>query len=266
MKKSKQITWVIKVGSNVLIDGGPLLIRAYAEQLAKLKRLHQIRVVWVTSGAIASARARTGRTAKILAEKQALSAIGQPLLMDVYNLALQSQGLMGAQVLLSYDDLKNSQRRQNLQATLQTLLAWDVVPVLNENDTVATDEIQFGDNDNLSAMVATLVAADRLLLLTNVDGLYDKDPQKHRDAKLIQSVARVTEKLVAKIDSKALSNNGRGGMYSKIKASAIAQKRGIVVQILKGDLPNVLVRVAEGEPLGTKVGFSDNRKRAIPQS
>ncbi len=252
--KKKKLTWVVKVGSNVLIEGGPLLIRAYAEQLAKLKKDHAIQVVWVTSGAIASARARTGRQHTQLAEKQALSAIGQPLLMDVYNLALQSQGLIGAQVLLSYDDMKNVQRRKNLQATLQTLLAWDVIPILNENDTVATEEIQFGDNDGLSAMVATLVQADRLLLLTNVDGLYDKDPHRHKDAKIISNVIKVTERLLGDIDSKSLSNNGRGGMYSKIKAAAVAQKNGIEVQILKGDLPHLLVRVAAGEKLGTKIG------------
>ncbi len=255
--KSKPRTWVIKVGSAVFVEGGPLLVRAWMQQLSRLKSEHGIQAIWVTSGAIASARTRTNRHWKKLPEKQALSAIGQPILMDSYNLALQSIGMMGAQVLLTYDDIARRAHSTNLKNTLKTLMSWDIIPILNENDAVATEEIQFGDNDLLSAKVAGLMKAERLVIMTNVDGLYDRNPLKHKDAKLISELPKVSKALLkslGKDTSHAVSNMGRGGMFSKIRAAAYAQSKGVPTWILRGDLPDSLLKIARGESLGTSIG------------
>lgn len=144
--------WVIKAGSKMVCEGGPLLLRAWMQQVAELRKKHNIEVIWVTSGAIAWAVDRTNFKAKkrSLPEKQALSAIGQPLIMDQYNLALQASDILGAQVLLTAGDMRDRTRRRNLQNTLNELLDWRVLPILNENDAVSTEEIQFGDNDSLA--------------------------------------------------------------------------------------------------------------------
>lgn len=252
-KKAKRI-WVVKVGSALFIEGGPLLVREWIKQVADLKAKYKIDIVWVTSGAIASARARIDRSWKKLPEKQALSAVGQPMLMDAYNLALQAKGLLGAQVLLTYDDIARSTHRKNLKNTLTQLLEWNIIPILNENDAVATEEIQFGDNDLLSAKVAKLLKAERLVILTNVDGLYDKNPVKHSDAKLISHLPKVTSKLLKSMDSKAVSAVGRGGMYSKVRAAAHAQQASIPTWILRGDRTDSLIALAKGEHIGTAVG------------
>jgi glutamate 5-kinase len=247
--------WVVKAGSNLVCSGGPLLVRAWMQQLAALRRQHGIEVIWVTSGAIASAVDKTGYSKKKrqLAEKQALSAIGQPMVMDLYNLALQNAGRMGAQILLTYDDLADSERRLNFQNTIEQLLAWNVVPVLNENDAVATDEIRFGDNDRLSAKVARYVSADRLVILTDVDGLYDKDPKKHRDARLIERVTGISTQVLKGVEPGAGSQRGTGGMFSKLKAAQEAGEYGIETWLLRGDLPDALVRIQGKEALGTLI-------------
>jgi len=252
-------TWVVKVGSALFVEGGPLLVRAWMQQVAELRSDYKIDVIWVTSGAIASARARTKRHWQRLPEKQALSAIGQPMLMDAYNLALLATGQIGAQVLLTYDDIARRAHSQNLKNTLSTLLQWKIVPILNENDAVATEEIQFGDNDLLSAKVAGLMKAERLIILTNVDGLYDRNPTKHKDARLIPHLPKITKSLLTSLSSKAshaVSVMGRGGMYSKIRAAAYAQGKGIPTCVLRGDVPHSLIKIARGERIGTYVGVS----------
>jgi glutamate 5-kinase len=251
--------WVIKSGSNIVCSGGPLLLRAWMQQVAALRRDHQIEVVWVTSGAIASAELRTqfeGKTASIsrdLAEKQALSAIGQPIVMDLYNLALQSQGLLGAQILLTYDDLAHIDQLTNFKHTVEKLLQWGVTPILNENDAVATEEINFGDNDSLSAKVAHALRADRLVILTDVEGLYNSDPREFPDARLIWNLAGVDEELLTRAATWGRSKRGMGGMYSKLKAAREANQNGIDAYLAKGDMPQVLVRLAQGESLGTRI-------------
>ncbi len=254
IKGRKKPIWVIKIGSASFVEGGPLLLKSLMQQVAELKSKHQVDVIWVTSGAIASARSRTHKQWKKLTEKQALSAIGQPMLMDSYNLALHSAGLMGAQVLLTYNDMVRPKHRENLKNTLTTLLQWKVVPILNENDAVATEEIQFGDNDLLSAKVACLVQAERLIILTHVEGLYDSNPIKNKKARLISHLPKVTAKLLASMDSTAVSNVGRGGMSSKLKAAALAEKKAIPTWILRGDLAHNLLKVANHESIGTYVG------------
>ena len=246
--------WVVKVGSAIFIEGGPLLIRAWMRQIAQLKKEHDIDVVWVTSGAIASAKSRISKSWERLPQKQALSAIGQPILMDSYNLALQSMGLIGAQVLLTYDDIARKEHRHNLRNTICQLIEWKIVPILNENDAVATEEIQFGDNDLLSAKVAGLLGAENLVIMTNVDGLYDRNPEKHRDAKAIPHLPRVTKTLLDSMDKNAVSKVGRGGMYSKIRAAAYAQKQDVPTWIVRGDMPDNLLKIARGEWIGTRVG------------
>lgn len=253
MPKSKR--WVIKAGSNMVCSGGPILVRSWMQQLVTLRKKHGIEVVWVTSGAIASARERTdfNKKNRTLSEKQALSAIGQPMVMDVYNLALQSVGLLGSQVLLTYDDLSNSARKKNLANTLEKLLEWQVVPILNENDAVSTDEIKFGDNDSLSAKVAVHLKADRLLILTDVDGYYDSDPRVHRDAELIPELDGVSVKVLSTAGLKGSSSVGSGGMYSKLLAAQTATRKGIETWLVKGDLPGILTRVAANEVIGTRI-------------
>jgi glutamate 5-kinase len=247
--------WVIKAGSNIIVRGGPLLLRSWMQQVASLLKHHDTEVIWVTSGAIATAVERTQlqRTRKLLSEKQALSAIGQPLMMDLYNLALGAVGLLGAQVLLTYDDLKHRERRRNFQNTLEKLLSWGATPILNENDAIATEEIQFGDNDSLSAKVAIALNADRLVILTDVDGLFDKDPRLHPDARLLHELHGVARQLLAQTEKTAGSGRGTGGMYSKLMASREANRAGIETWLARGDHPSVLLEIAANQSTGTRI-------------
>lgn len=255
---AKRKRWVIKAGSNMVCSGGPLLLRSWSMQIQQLKRDFNIEVIWVTSGAISSARERlnnnlNSKNSLRLSEKQALSAIGQPMVMEIYNMALQAEGLRGAQVLLTYDDLANLKRRSNLKNTLETLLNWDVIPILNENDTVATDEIKFGDNDSLSARVATHLKADRLIILTDVLGLFTADPNKNPKANLISELKKITKKDLQKSGLRSGSSRGTGGMYSKLLAAQLASKNGIETFLVKGDLPAVLLDLAKGINHGTRI-------------
>lgn len=253
-KKNK--IWVVKAGSNAVCSGGPLQIRDWMQQVAYLKKQYGIQVVWVTSGAIATAvdRTQVNRTKKNISEKQALSAIGQPLVMDLYNIALQTQGLLGAQVLLTYENLKNKEQFKNFKNTISQLLKWGSVPVINENDAVATAEIQFGDNDCLSAEVAVAIKAERLIILTDVDGLYHSDPRKNKNAQQIFSLEKVTTQLLKKVAPEGGTERGTGGMYTKLKASKIANKSKILSHLARGSIPGVLIKIANGDKLGTLIG------------
>jgi glutamate 5-kinase len=249
--------WVIKAGSNMVCTGGPILLRAWMSQIAELRKRHKIEVIWVTSGAIASAVDRTSfgkKGQKTLPEKQALSAIGQPIVMDLYNLALQASGLIGAQILLTYDDLANAARRKNFQNTVEKLLDWGVTPILNENDAIATEEIRFGDNDSLSARVARVMKADRLVILTDVDGLYDSDPRKNPQARLIDQLTSISPKLLKSMTPKSGSSRGTGGMLSKLCAAKEAARDSIPTWLARGDVASVLTQIAAGEKVGTSIG------------
>jgi glutamate 5-kinase len=160
---------------------------------------------------------------------------------------------MGAQILLTYDDMRNPERRRNLENTLKKLLEWSVVPLLNENDAVATDEIKFGDNDSLSAKVAAVIGADRLVICTDVEGLFDKNPAEFPKAKLIHQVAKVTDEMLDKVGRSAGSAVGTGGMYSKLSAAREATQAGIETWLVKGDIPDVLLAVARDAKVGTRV-------------
>jgi glutamate 5-kinase len=262
--------WVVKAGSQLIVSGGPLLIRAWMQQVRALRQQFGIEVVWVTSGAIATASQRTGfqkpKPKRSLAEKQALSALGQPLVMDLYNLALHAEGLLGAQVLLTYDDLADSKRLGYFKATLKQLLSWGAVPVLNENDAVSNEEIRFGDNDSLSAKVAHHLQAERLIILTDVEGLYEKDPKRYFDAELVHELEGVSEKWLSQVPRQAGSQSGTGGMYSKLKAASEATLNGIETWLVKGDAPSVLIQVAEEACVGTRIRRSAPRSRRGSQS
>ncbi|MGE0616910.1 MAG: glutamate 5-kinase [Bacteriovoracia bacterium] len=254
MKKRRR--WVIKVGSQLVCTGGPLLVREWMQQVLTLQKRHRIDVVWVSSGAIHSAIGRTGRShgaKRTLSEKQALSAIGQPMVMDLYNLALQASGMLGAQVLLTYDDLDSTQRRQNFLNTLGELLKWGAVPILNENDAVATEEIKFGDNDSLSAKVAIALRAERLIILSDVEGLYTENPAENPRARLVRDVEQVNEKVLKMAPPNTKSSRGTGGMYSKLLAGREAARAGVETYLVKGDRMKVLLDLADGLPIGTRI-------------
>lgn len=255
--------WVIKVGSNIVCSGGLLLLRSWMQQLAHLRKKHRIEVIWVTSGAIATAVEKTGfnKRNRLLPEKQALSAIGQPLLMDSYHLALQANQLMGAQILLTYSDFQDRTRLTNFRHTVKTLLKWGVVPILNENDAVATEEIKFGDNDALSALVARFTRSDRLIILTDVDGLYHEDPRKNPKAKFIKKLTQIPSELLHSLSPESPSGRGTGGMLSKLKAAQRATEAGIPTYLIKGDVPHALLQLAEGKSVGTMIlGQKKNRR------
>lgn len=246
--------WVVKAGSNMVCSGGPLLLRAWMQQVAELRRKHRIEVIWVTSGAIASAADRTDfkKAKRELAEKQALSAIGQPLVMDLYNIALGASGLLGAQILLTYADLKDAVRRRNFQNTMEKLLDWDATPILNENDAMATDEIKFGDNDSLSAKVARVMKADRLVILTDVPGFFDSDPRKNPRAQRVSHLRGVTARDLQAAGGSG-STRGTGGMYSKLSAAREATRAGIPTRLAQGDATSVLLEIARGADVGTEI-------------
>ena len=256
--------WVIKAGSNIIVSGGPLLLRAWMQQVAALRKSHDIEVIWVTSGAIASAveRTRIKRNRAELAEKQALSAIGQPMIMDLYNLSLNAVGLLGAQVLLTADDLGEKRRARNFQNTIEKLLEWEVTPILNENDAISTEEIQFGDNDSLSARVARTMKADRLVILTDVEGLYDRDPREDSQAELLHDIKRIPSALLKQTATTGGSSRGTGGMYSKLMAAKLAAAAGIETWLAKGDRPRVLLDIAHDQEIGTRIRSQSTAKRS----
>lgn len=244
---------VIKVGSAVITSSDGLnmeVIGAIASDICGLLE-EKREVILVSSGAIASGLRRMGMTKKpeSTSRKQALAAVGQSLLMKAYEEAFGLYGRKVAQVLLTRDDLSNRRRYLNARNTLLTLLAWKIVPVINENDTVSIDEIKFGDNDNLSAMVTNLTDADLLLSLTSTDGLYDKDPNLHKDASLIPLV-KGADKDVLQFAGTA-GRLGTGGMATKVMAARKVALAGVPTVIANGTAPGMIKRVFEGVETGT---------------
>ncbi len=259
---------VVKIGSALLTRDGQGLnsdgIQDWAAQLAQF-RARGMETVLVTSGAVAAGMQRLGRRERprALHELQAMAAVGQMNLVQVYESAFQRHGLHTAQVLLTHDDLADRQRYLNSRSTLRTLLSLGVIPVVNENDTVATEEIRFGDNDTLAALVANLVEADLLLILTDQKGLYDRDPRQDPDAKLVaEGVAGDKQLLSMAGGSGAL---GRGGMRTKLLAAEKAARSGASTVIVSGRDTNVIARVLTGEPLGTYLEAAQGRVAARKQ-
>jgi len=247
--------WVVKIGSALLTRDGQGLDRAilapWVEQIAA-RRLAGKDVVLVSSGAVAEGMARLGLSArpKALPELQAAAAIGQMGLVRHYEACFQQHGLHTAQVLLTRDDLADRRRYLNARSTLCTLLGLGVIPVINENDTVATDELRFGDNDTLAALVANLIEAELLILLTDQDGLYDRDPRRDPDARLIGET-RVDDPLLDAAAGGSGTAQGTGGMVTKVRAARLAARSGAATVIAPGRGPGVLTCIGAGEVIGT---------------
>jgi glutamate 5-kinase len=229
--------WVIKAGSALLQRGGKKQVEVWMRQVQALEKMKKIQIVWVTSGAIARGRTMIKKKNPSLQEKQALSALGQPNILQFYHEAQKKLKSNAAQVLLTLDDLKSKDRSKNLVNTIKTLLSWGVLPVLNENDAVATDEIRFGDNDILSARLAVALKAEKLILLSEVDGFYEEDPKFKPSAKKLS----ITKDYFKISRLKGHTNFwGSGGIESKAKAFAIVQKKKIHFELLKQDLSFLL--------------------------
>ncbi len=256
---------VVKVGTSTLTrDGGPpdidYIFGLAAQVAAQMQAGHS--VVLVSSGAIRAGQARLGQTGppRTIPQKQAAAAVGQGLLMHTYAEAFAPHSLPVAQVLLTRDDLRERARYLNARNTFAALLRARAVPIVNENNTVAVDEIKFGDNDTLAALVASLVEADDLLLLSDVAGLYDRDPSLHLDAQLIPQVDKIDRALEQRAGG-ARSGMGTGGMATKIGAAKICMRTGVRLTIADGRRPDVLSEALAGR-CGTRFVPGEGRLRA----
>ena len=253
LQKSKR--WVIKIGSALITNDGLGLNRnGIAEWVRQMATLRQqgIELVLVSSGAVAQGMTRLGwkKRPSALHELQAAAAIGQMGLVQAYESAFQQYELHTAQVLLTHDDLSNRQRYLNARSTLRTLLGHGIIPVVNENDTVVFEEIQFGDNDTLAALVANLVEADHMIILTDQQGLYNKNPRQYADAELV-SEANANDKSLDAMVSKVGGELGRGGMYTKLRAARLASRSGTSTVIASGREENILLDIHNGHSVGT---------------
>ncbi|MEQ6889698.1 glutamate 5-kinase [Halomonas sp. CS7] len=252
LKRARRV--VVKIGSALLTNDGRGLdeaaIGGWVDQIAELHR-RGIEVVLVSSGAVAAGMVRLGWQVRPSAvhELQAAAAVGQNGLTECYEGHFARHDLLTAQVLLTHDDLSNRKRYLNARSALRTLVGLRVVPVVNENDTVVTDEIRFGDNDTLGALVANLLEADALVILTDQEGLFDADPRSNPEATLIAE-GRADDPSLAAVAGGG-GALGRGGMTTKVRAARLAARSGAVTAIASGRQPAVLTRLAEGERLGT---------------
>jgi glutamate 5-kinase len=254
IKNAKRM--VLKIGSTVLVghdeDGlNDAVFIDIARNISEIKRSGKD-IVLVTSGAIAVGMKKMGlkRKPKSIPEKQAVAALGQSSLMTLYEGAFAPLGLKVAQVLLTHDDLADRKRFLNARNTLLTLFAYDIIPIVNENDTVAVDEIKFGDNDNLAALVTNLVEADLLIMLTDIDGLFDRDPRKEKEARLVPVVDDV-DHIILDWAGKANSLYGTGGMLSKVQAARKAAHFGVPTLVANGTRKGAVKRVLSGVEEGT---------------
>ena len=260
---------VVKVGSSLVTNEGrgldEVAIGEWCRQLAVLARDGR-EVVMVSSGAIAEGMKRLGWTSrpKAVHELQAAAAVGQMGLAQMYETKLRENGLGSAQVLLTHADLADRERYLNARSTLLTLLKLHVLPVINENDTVVNDEIKFGDNDTLGALVANLVEADALIILTDQNGLYTADPRKDPLATFVHD-ARAGDPALEVMAGGAGSSIGRGGMITKILAAKRAAGSGASTVIAWGREPDVLIRLARGEPIGTLLTAQTAKQQARKQ-
>ena len=257
--------WVVKIGSALITADGKGLdrenLRRWVDQIADL-RGQGIEVVVVSSGAVAEGMKRMGwsRRPGTLHELQAAAAIGQMGLVQAWESCFQRRDLHTAQVLLTHDDLSDRRRYLNARSTLRALVGFGVVPVVNENDAVANEELKLGDNDTLAALVANLIEADLLVLLTDQQGLYDADPRHNPDAKLVEHALAGDHQLDAMAgDGGAL---GRGGMQTKLRAARLAARSGAATAIAFGREENVLTRLHAGEAVGTLLTPSQGREAA----
>ena len=253
LKTARRI--VIKVGTSTLSYGaGKLNLYRIDHLIREIADLHNAgkEIIFVTSGAIAAGIGKMNLTAKpdTIPENQALAAIGQGVLMHIYEKFFGEYGQTMAQLLLTKNTADDPHARENFRNSISAILKMGVVPVINENDAVATDEIRIGDNDNLSALVADMVDAEVLIILTDIDGLYDGNPKTNPAAKIIREVPEITAE-IEKFAGGAGTKLGTGGMFTKIQAAKIAVGRGISMLILNGGEIGNLRRALNGEDIGT---------------
>jgi glutamate 5-kinase len=245
---------VVKIGSNVLTENNGLNVRVIRSITRQICRLIDDgrEVILVSSGAMASGVKKVGlnRRPDELPKRQAVAAVGQAGLIMAYEKAFGRHHKKVAQILLTSEDLSNRKRYLNARNTMNTLLSWQVVPIINENDTVSVEEIQFGDNDNLAAMITLLMDADILINLTDIEGLFDKDPRIHQDAKLIPIITAIT-KNTEHYASEIAGALGTGGMISKIRAARKVNSAGIPMAIARGDTPDILTKIFSDNAHGT---------------
>jgi glutamate 5-kinase len=247
---------VIKVGSAVLT--GPrglnrVMVHRLSDQIAELReREKDLRIVIVSSGAVASGVRKIGLSERprTIPHKQAAAAVGQGVLMEAWEEAFDKYDILVAQVLLTSEDLAHRHRYLNARNTLETLMDWNILPIINENDTVVVEEIKFGDNDQLSAMIAGLIGADLVVNLTDTEGLYDCDPRVNAAARLIPVVNRVDSRIMACATPQA-GSVGTGGMLSKVNAARKCLASGVAMIIGPGRERDVLLRIFSGESIGT---------------
>ncbi|MCP4390989.1 MAG: glutamate 5-kinase [Gammaproteobacteria bacterium] len=264
MNRYKKI--VVKIGSALLTaDGRGLdreVITAWAEQMAQL-RADGVDVVLVSSGSIAEGITRLGLKSRPrnLSELQATAAVGQMGLVQAYEACFKAHGINSAQILLTHADLSNRKRYLNARATLRALLRFGTVPVINENDSVSNEEIRFGDNDTLGALVANLIEADLLIILTDQQGLFDANPVDNPAAQLIAHADARDPKLV-EYAGPSSGELGRGGMQTKVSAAQLAARSGTHTVIVSGKLENVITRVVQGEALGSFLEASEGHLAA----
>ncbi len=260
LKKTKRI--VVKVGSSLVTNHGEGLdhaaIALWAEQIAGLlKSGHEI--LMVSSGAIVEGMQRLGwsKRPQEIHQLQAAAAVGQMGLVQVYESCFARFNLRSAQILLTNADLAHAERNANAKGTLETLLKLGVVPIINENDTVVTDEIKFGDNDSLAALVSNLVHADLLIILTDQGGLFTADPRHNPESTLLTDVI-AGDPALEKMAGGAASEMSKGGMLTKVLAAKIAVQTGASTVIASGHEPEVLTRLLAGEKIGTYLAYKAN--------
>ncbi len=255
VKQSRRI--VVKVGSSLVTNQGQGLdhdaLTRWAGQIAELKKMGK-EIVLVSSGAIAEGIQRLGwkKRPHAVHELQAAAAVGQMGLVQAYESCFRQHGLHAAQILLTHEDLSDRKRYLNARSTLITLLGMNVIPVINENDTVATDEIRFGDNDTLAALVTNLIEGSVLVILTDQGGLFTADPRKDPHARLVEE-ARAGDPALKAMAGGAGSDIGRGGMLTKVMAARRAARSGAHTVIASGHEPDVLVMLARGKAIGTQL-------------
>lgn len=250
---------VVKLGSGTLadVDAGLRMstIRALASQVADAWGGRGIRFAVVTSGAVAAGRKKLGmrERPRTVALKQAAAAVGQTTLMRAYERAFEKRGRKVGQLLLTHEDFENRERYVNARNTIEALLARGIVPIINENDTVATEEIRLGDNDHLAVLVTQLIGADLLILLTDREGVFNRDPHRHRDARLLPLLECVTEERIRAAGGEAGRPVGTGGMASKLAAARVASETGVPVVIASGLTRRAIADILAGKEVGTLV-------------
>lgn len=271
MKRSeikKAQRWVIKVGSSLVTEDGQGLnsdlIHQWSDQVKEL-RAKGVEIIWVSSGSVAAGMQRLGWSKRptALHELQVAAAVGQASLIRCYEDTFAGHNITTAQVLLTHADFENRQRYLNASATFRSMLELKLLPIVNENDTVAVDEIRFGDNDSLAAMVTDLIDADLLLILTDQQGLYDANPRDNENASFISEAKASDEKLMAYASGGG--ELGLGGMITKLKAARIASRTGASTIIANGRIDNVLQSIYAGDDVGTLLVSDQNRIGARKQ-